>query len=76
MSSNAGQNGPLGAATISITHDIASARKIAARIGMIFDDKMIWCSVMGEIEISGDAHVGQFIASGTEGPRQMQVRCQ
>jgi len=41
MSSNAGQNGSPGAATIAITHDIASARKIAARIGMIFDDKMI-----------------------------------
>ena len=76
MSINAGQDGPPSATTIYITHYIASARKIAARIGMIFDDKMIWCSVMGEIEISGDAHVGQFIASGTEGPRQMQVRRQ
>ncbi len=71
MSSNAGQNGPLGAATISITHDIASARKIAARIGMTFEDKMIWSSVVGKIDISGDPPVGQFIAGRTEGPRQM-----
>ena len=71
MSSNAGQDGPPGAATISITHDIASARKIVARIGMIFDDKMIWSGVVRKIDISGDQPVGQFFAGRTEGPRQM-----
>ena len=74
MSSNAGQDGPPGAATISITHDIASARKIVARIGMIFDDKIIWGSLVGQIDISSDIPAGKFVASRTEDPRQMQVR--
>ena len=69
MSSNAGQDGPPGVAPISITHDMASAHKIVARIGMIFDDKIIWSSLVGQTAISSDTPVGQFIASRTEAPR-------
>jgi phospholipid/cholesterol/gamma-HCH transport system ATP-binding protein len=59
---------------ISITHDIASARKITDRIGRIFDDEKIWSGAMGEIDDSGNAYAEHFVASHTEGPRQMQVR--
>ncbi|MDA0228720.1 MAG: hypothetical protein O3B21_00885 [Proteobacteria bacterium] len=63
-----------GATMISITHDIASARKIGNRIGVIFDCKMIWSGAVDKIDQSVDAHVGQFIASRAERPRQMQAR--
>ena len=59
---------------ISITHDIASARKITDRIGRTFDDKMIWSGAVDEIDDSGKAHAEHFIANRAEGPRQMQVR--
>ena len=64
----------LGATTLSITHDMASARKIADRIAMIYDGKIIWSGAVDEIDESGNAHVEQFINGRAEGPIQMQVR--
>ncbi len=64
----------LGATAISITHDMASARKIGHRIGMIYDGRLIWQGPVAEIDRSGSAHVDQFIHGRAEGPIQMQVR--
>lgn len=64
----------LGATTISITHDMASARKIGDRIAMIYDGKLIWQGATADIDHSGDAHVDQFIHGRAEGPIKMQVR--
>jgi phospholipid/cholesterol/gamma-HCH transport system ATP-binding protein len=64
----------LGATAISITHDMASARKIGHRIGMLYQGKLIWQGPVSEIDRSGDAHVDQFIHGRAEGPIQMQVR--
>ena len=64
----------LGATTISITHDMASARKIATRIAMIYGGKFIWTGPASEIDRSGNAHVDQFIHGRAEGPIQMAVR--
>ncbi|HZQ01063.1 MAG TPA: ATP-binding cassette domain-containing protein [Reyranella sp.] len=64
----------LGATAISITHDMASARKIGHRIGMLFDGKLIWQGPVGEIDRSGNAHVEQFIHGRADGPIKMQVR--
>jgi phospholipid/cholesterol/gamma-HCH transport system ATP-binding protein len=64
----------LGATAVSITHDMASARKIGHRIGMLFDGKLIWQGPVGDIDQSGDAHVDQFIHGRAEGPIKMQVR--
>ncbi|EKE78176.1 ABC transporter ATP-binding protein [Oceanibaculum indicum] len=63
----------LGATTLSITHDMASARKIAHRIAMIYDGQIIWDGPVGEIDRSGNAYVDQFIHGSAEGPIQMQV---
>ncbi len=63
----------VGASTISITHDMASARKIADRIAMIHDGKLIWSGLVGEIDTSGNAYVEQFIHGSAEGPIEMQV---
>ena len=32
----------LGAATVTITHDMSSARKIADEVAMLFEGKIIW----------------------------------
>jgi phospholipid/cholesterol/gamma-HCH transport system ATP-binding protein len=63
----------LGATTFSITHDMASARKIADYIAMIYMGKIIWHGAVSEIDNSGNAYVDQFIHGRAEGPIQMEV---
>ena len=64
----------LGATAVSITHDMASARKIGHRIGMLHEGRLIWQGPVAEIDRSGDARVDQFIHGRAEGPIKMQVR--
>ena len=63
----------LGATTVSITHDVASARKIADDIAMIFKGEIIWQGPANTIDESGNAYVDQFIHGRAEGPIQMDV---
>lgn len=64
----------LGASALSITHDMASARKIADRIAMLYEGRIIWAGPVAEIDRSGSDHVDQFIHGRAEGPIQMAVR--
>jgi phospholipid/cholesterol/gamma-HCH transport system ATP-binding protein len=64
----------LGATAVSITHDMASARKIAHRIGMIYKGRIIWDGPVAEIDRSGNPFVDQFINGRADGPIQMEVR--
>jgi phospholipid/cholesterol/gamma-HCH transport system ATP-binding protein len=66
--------GDLGATAVSITHDMASARKIGHRIGMLFEGRLIWQGPVADIDHCGNAHVEQFIHGRAEGPIKMQVR--
>ncbi len=63
----------LGASALSITHDMASARKIAHRIAMLYEGKIIWQGPVAEIDRSGNAFVDQFIHGRAEGPIRMQI---
>ncbi len=63
----------LGATTISITHDMASARKIADEIAMIYKGEIIWQGDAKMIDESGSPYVEQFIHGSAEGPIQMEV---
>ena len=63
----------LGATTVSITHDMASARKIADDIAMIFKGEIIWQGPAKTIDHSGNPYVDQFIHGRAEGPIQMDV---
>ena len=63
----------LGATTISITHDMASARKIADDIAMIHKGQIIWQGEVNKVNMSGNAYVDQFIHGRAEGPIQMDV---
>jgi phospholipid/cholesterol/gamma-HCH transport system ATP-binding protein len=64
----------LGATAVSITHDMASARKIADRIAMIYKGRIIWSGAKDEIDQSGNPYVDQFIHGRAEGPIKMEVR--
>jgi phospholipid/cholesterol/gamma-HCH transport system ATP-binding protein len=64
----------VGATALSITHDMASARKIADRIAMLYEGKIIWQGHKSDIDHSGNAYVDQFINGRAEGPIKMQVR--
>jgi phospholipid/cholesterol/gamma-HCH transport system ATP-binding protein len=64
----------LGVTAISITHDMASARKISNRIAMIYKGKIIWHGPTKDIDHSGNPYVDQFIRGSAEGPIKMEVR--
>ncbi|NQY98684.1 MAG: ATP-binding cassette domain-containing protein [Henriciella sp.] len=64
------QTKALGAAAISITHDMASARKIADEIAMLFEGKIIWRGPASMIDNSGNDYVDQFVHGRAEGPIQ------
>jgi phospholipid/cholesterol/gamma-HCH transport system ATP-binding protein len=63
-----------GTTTLSITHDLVSARKIADRIAMLYKGKIIWEGPTSEIDNSGNPYVDQFIHGRAEGPIKMEVR--
>ncbi len=64
----------MGATALTITHDMASARKIAHRIAMLYEGRIIWAGPVSEITRSGDERVDQFIHGRAEGPIHMAVR--
>jgi phospholipid/cholesterol/gamma-HCH transport system ATP-binding protein len=64
----------LGVTTLSITHDMVSARKIADKIAMLYKGKIIWSGPTSTIDASGNPYVDQFIHGRAEGPIKMEVR--
>lgn len=58
----------LGATAMTITHDMASARKIADHVAMIHQGKIIWTGSIEEMDKSGNAYVDQFIHGRANGP--------
>jgi phospholipid/cholesterol/gamma-HCH transport system ATP-binding protein len=64
----------LGATTVSITHDMVSARKIADRIAMLHNGRIIWQGPTAEIDRTDNPFVDQFVHGRAEGPIQMEVR--
>ena len=58
----------LGATTLTITHDMHSARKIADHVAMIYDGQIIWHGLIDELDHSGNAYVDQFIHGRADGP--------
>ncbi|UTW57529.1 ATP-binding cassette domain-containing protein [Kordiimonas sp. SCSIO 12603] len=63
----------LGATTMTITHDMASARKIADRIAMLYKGEIIWEGNKEQIDNSGNAYVQQFITGSAHGPIEMEL---
>lgn len=63
----------LGATTLTITHDMASARKIADRIAMLYQGKIIWVGTVKEMEKTDNPYLQQFISGSSQGPIQMEI---
>ena len=63
----------LGATTLTITHDMASARKIADRIAMLYQGKIIWSGTVKEMDKSDNPYLRQFISGSSHGPIKMEV---
>ena len=63
----------LGATALSITHDMASARKIADYVAMIHQGKIIWHGSVKDLDNSGNEYVDQFIHGRATGPITRRV---
>jgi len=64
----------LGATALSITHDIASARRIADTAAMIHKGRIVWTGPAASLGHTGNAMVDQFAKGEREGPIQMELR--
>ena len=58
----------LGATALSITHDMASARKISDKVAMLYQGEIIWTGPVKDLDKSGNEYVDQFINGRANGP--------
>jgi len=64
----------LGATAVSITHDMASARRIGDTAAMLHKGRIVWSGPAGALGHTGNALVDQFANGEREGPIQMELR--
>jgi phospholipid/cholesterol/gamma-HCH transport system ATP-binding protein len=64
----------LGSTSISITHDMASARRIGDRAAMLYKGRIVWQGAADSLLSSGNALVDQFTHGRRDGPIQMELR--
>ncbi|NIJ06869.1 phospholipid/cholesterol/gamma-HCH transport system ATP-binding protein [Sphingomonas vulcanisoli] len=60
----------LGVTALTITHDMASARKIAHRVAMLYRGRIVWSGPRDRLYDSGNPYVDQFVQGRAEGPIQ------
>lgn len=58
----------LGATAITISHDMASVRRIADKVAMIHNGVIIWCGPVDKMDDSGVPEVHQFVHGLADGP--------
>jgi phospholipid/cholesterol/gamma-HCH transport system ATP-binding protein len=58
----------LGVTALTITHDMASARKIAHRVAMLYQGKIVWVGPRDRLYDCGNPYVDQFVQGRAEGP--------
>ena len=63
----------LGATTLTITHDMASVRKIADKVAMLYKGKIIWQGTVKEMDKTDNPYVQQFINGCSQGPIKVEV---
>jgi phospholipid/cholesterol/gamma-HCH transport system ATP-binding protein len=63
----------LGAAAVTITHDMASAKKIADEIAMLYEGRIIWRGPATDVYASGNEYVDQFVNGRADGPIQPAI---
>jgi phospholipid/cholesterol/gamma-HCH transport system ATP-binding protein len=60
----------LGVTALTITHDMASARKIAHRVAMLYQGRIVWIGPRDRLYDSGNPYVDQFVQGRADGPIQ------
>ncbi len=63
----------MGATAVTITHDMASARRIADRVAMLHGGRIIWEGPVAALDDSGNPHVDQFVHGRADGPITARV---
>ena len=63
----------LGCTAVSITHDMASARKIGDEIAMLHKGKIVWRGPAADIDHSGNPFVDQFVNGRADGPIKVEA---
>jgi len=58
----------IGASALTITHDIVSVRKIADRVGLLHQGRLIWTGTIHEMDATDNPYVVQFIQGLPTGP--------
>lgn len=64
----------LGITALTITHDMSSVRRIADRVAMLYEGRIIWQEERDAIDGADNPFVDQFVNGRAEGPIQMQLR--
>jgi phospholipid/cholesterol/gamma-HCH transport system ATP-binding protein len=64
----------LGATAVSITHDMASARRIGDTASFLYGGKVVWTGAAAGLGHSGNAMVDQFANGERDGPIRMELR--
>jgi phospholipid/cholesterol/gamma-HCH transport system ATP-binding protein len=58
----------LGCTAVTITHDLASARRIGDEVAMLQDGVVVWRGPASDLDHSGNPFVDQFVRGDLEGP--------
>ena len=58
----------LGCTAVTITHDLASARRIGDEVAMLHGGVIVWRGPASDLDRSGNAYVDQFVRGELEGP--------
>ncbi len=64
----------LGATTVTITHDMASATKIATNIAMLYQGRIIWHGRAQDVYHSKNDYVDQFVHGRAHGPIEIKLQ--
>ena len=63
----------LGATTLTISHDMSSARTIADRVAMLYEGEIIWTGDVDQIDHCSSELVDQFIHGREHDPFVLEV---
>ena len=58
----------MGVTTITVTHDLASVRRIADRVALLYKGKIEWIGTVEEMDETDNPFVKQFINGSSKGP--------
>lgn len=63
----------LKATTVTITHDIEGAHKVASDLALIYKGKIVWKGVKEDMKTSEDPYIRQFLEGRIKGPMEWGI---